>query len=59
MIFLSRPEQYPLSVFLASVQPESPGISFVCSILALLPAVLLYLYYRGELMEGLEFMGVK
>lgn len=59
MIFLERPEQYPLSVFLAVTHGESAGSAFACGVLVLLPVLLLYLYYKEELLTGLAYSGVK
>lgn len=51
--FLNEPQQYPLSVFLASVEESSQSIQAVCGVLCLLPVTLLFFYYNEELMEGI------
>jgi multiple sugar transport system permease protein len=56
--FLSDPLKYPLSVFLAYFNMKDIALSFACGVLALLPGLLLFLYYRDELAEGIEFTGL-
>ena len=51
--FLKGTEQYPLSVFLASVVETSRPIQAVCGILCLLPVTFLFFYYNEELVEGI------
>lgn len=55
--FLTDKSQYPLSVFLAHFSKENLALSFACGVLALLPGLLLFLYYRDELAEGIQFSG--
>ena len=57
MAFLIDKTRYPLSVFLAYFNRENLTLSFACGVLALLPGFLLFLYYRDELAEGIEFSG--
>ena len=52
MVFLKDQSQYPLSVFLASLGKEGFSLGFHSGLLSLLPAVLLLLYFRQELVEG-------
>lgn len=54
MVFLKDTSQYPLSVFLASLGKEGFSLSFHSGLLSMLPAVLLLLYFRQELVEGGE-----
>lgn len=54
MVFLKDASQYPLSVFLASLGKEGFSLSFHSGLLSMLPAVLLLLYFRQELVEGGE-----
>ncbi len=54
MVFLKEVSQYPLSVFLASLNQEGFSLGFHSGLLSLLPAVLLLLYFREELVEGGE-----
>lgn len=57
--FLRDASRYPLSVFLASVNSENFPLSFVCGVLALLPVLLLFLFFQKELVQGIEFSGLK
>lgn len=54
MVFLKEISQYPLSVFLASLDRESFSLSFHSGLLSMIPAVLLLLYFRQELVQGGE-----
>ncbi len=53
LMFLAERKQYPLSIFLAQINSEIPEIGFACGVLAMLPAVLLFLYYEDALVEGI------
>lgn len=57
--FLQDASRYPLSVFLASVNSENFPLSFACGVLALLPVLLLFLFFQKELVQGIEFSGLK
>ena len=54
MVLLQYPWQYPLSVFLASVNTENFALQFVCGILSLVPVTLLFLFFHEELAEGIS-----
>lgn len=56
MVFLSDTANYPISVFLASVQTDRYGVVLHGGLLAMLPVVLLLLYYRRELTEHSELV---
>ena len=59
MTFLRDTLRYPLSVFLASVNEVNFALSFVCSVLAALPMLLLFFFFHEELTQGIELSGVK
>ncbi|MEG1753520.1 MAG: carbohydrate ABC transporter permease, partial [Christensenella sp.] len=59
LIYLSNTTQYPLSVFLSSVNMMNFAVSFACAILSMLPVALMFLYFNQELIEGIEFSGIK
>lgn len=59
LIFLDNPSKYPLSVFLASCSKSNIGLSFTCGVLAMIPVVLLFLYFEKELCEGIAFSNLK
>lgn len=52
LIYLQDVGSYPLSVFLASQYMENLPFQFVCSVLSLLPLVLCFLYFGGDLLQG-------
>ena len=56
MVFLSDTANYPISVFLTSVQVDHRGVGLHGGLLAMLPVVLLLLYCRRELTEHSELM---
>ena len=59
MVFLTDPVRYPLSVFLATVSRQNFSMSFACGVLAMAPVLLLFLFFNEELVEGIEFSGIK
>lgn len=59
VVFLQDSSRYPLSVFLASVNSQNFPLSFACGILAVLPVLLLFLFFNQELVEGIEFSGIR
>lgn len=59
IVYLKDSNQYPLSVFLANVNYKNFSLSFACGILAILPVLLLFLFFNEELVEGIEFSGIK
>lgn len=54
MVFLNKVKEFPLSVFLASVNAENFELQFVCGILSLIPVTLLFLFFHDELAEGIS-----
>lgn len=59
MAFLQSADQYPLGVFLAVLNDTDPALSFAGGLLSMIPVLLLFLYFKDELAEGIEFAGVK
>lgn len=59
LVFLDDPYKYPLSVFLSSVNSSQPDLAFACGVLAMLPVVLLFLFFEKELIEGIGFSNLK
>ena len=53
LMFLTQRVQYPLSIFLAQANAEIPEVGFACGVLALLPVLLVYLFFEDELVEGI------
>lgn len=59
MVFLNKVTEFPLSVFLASVNAENFELQFVCGILSLIPVTLLFLFFHDELAEGISVSASK
>lgn len=59
LVFLKSRAMYPLSIFLSQINAETLGISFAGGVLAILPAVLLFLFFQEELVEGIDLSGIK
>lgn len=59
MVFLHNSEDYPLSVFLAVLNETNTPLSFAGSLLTMVPVLLMFLFFKDELVEGVEFTGVK
>lgn len=54
VVFLKESFMYPMSVFLSQVNSMRPEIAFVCSLLSILPALLLFLAFKDEMITGIE-----
>lgn len=59
LVFLKDERMYPLSVFLSQSFSSSGGVIFACGLLAMLPVMLLYLYFQEELIEGISVSGIR
>ena len=59
LVFLQDWTKYPLSIFLANINQANLGISFVCGILAIIPAFLLFLHFKDSLISGIENTNLK
>ncbi len=57
--FLKTPSLYPLSVFLPAVSVPNAGVSFASAVVALLPAVLVFLLGQQYLEQGIIASGIK
>jgi len=51
--FLKGVRQYPMSVFLASIDIDRLSVQAVCGILCLAPVTFLFFYYQQELLDGI------
>ena len=58
IIFLT-PKQEPLSVFLASMASQNMGLVFAASFFYLLPPLLMFLYWKEHMIEGIAMSGLK
>lgn len=59
IIFIKRPEQYPLSVFLARMNESAEGVSCAAATFYMIPVLALLCYGHGYLREGIGLMNVK
>ena len=59
MAYLKEPEQYPLSVAVASLETGDQGVQLVCCVLALIPPLLLFLGFHREMVQGITLAEVK
>ena len=54
LVYLKDKNQYPLSIFLAQAGFDNLALSFSCGVLAMIPVLLLFLYFENELVEGIS-----
>lgn len=59
MAFLTRQEDWPLSLYLPQLGIEQAGFAFTVSVLVLIPAFFVYGLGQDALVEGIAFMGSK
>ncbi len=57
--FLKTASLLPLSVFLPETTVGNAGVTFVCAVIALLPAVLIFLFGQQYLEQGIVASGIK
>ncbi len=57
--FLKTASLLPLSAFLPATTVENAGVTFVCAVIALLPAVLIFLFGQQYLEQGIVASGIK
>lgn len=59
LVFLQDQSKYPLSIFLSRINAESLGTAFVCGVLAMIPVVILFLFLKEAMIEGLVSANLK
>jgi len=59
LIFLKDANRFPLSIFLTQVNEMKPAAGFVCGVLSIMPILLLFMYYKDELIQGIEYTALK
>lgn len=57
--YLTNSDSYPLAAFLAYGAVSEQSVIFICSVLAILPVLLVFAYFNEELTDGIEFTGIK
>ena len=58
LVFLSA-EQAPLSIYLASMAEHNLDMIFAASFLYLLPPLLIFLYWKKHMVEGISLTGIR
>ena len=59
MVFLKTKELWPLSLYLPNIELEQAGFAFAASVVALAPAVLVFLSGQDYLEQGIVSTAVK
>jgi len=59
LAFLKNRLKYPLSLFLSEINTTNPPLTFVCGVLSVIPLLLLFSYFKEEMILGIEYTGVK
>ena len=59
LVFLQDSTRFPLSIFLANINQGRLGVAFVCGILAIIPAFLLFLHFKDSLIASIENTNLK
>lgn len=59
MTFLKTKSKLPLSLYLPEITTDQMGVSFVASVVMMLPSVLGFLWGRDYLQKGIEASGLK
>jgi ABC-type sugar transport system, permease component len=59
LVFLKDSFKYPMSLFLMNVNTSDPALGFTCGVLSVLPLLLLFLRFKDEMIQGIEYSGGK
>jgi len=59
IVFLKDAFKYPMAVFLSQVSGFEPNLSFACGILSVVPPLLLFLFFREEMVGGIGYSIIK
>ena len=59
LVFLSDSSLYPMSVFLTQINTSLPALGFACSVLSMLPTLLIFLFFEEELITGISYSALK
>ena len=59
LVFLKDRTMHPLSVFLSRVNEANLGLGFACGVLAALPVLFLFLFFKDDLAGGIEYSNLK
>ena len=58
LVFLKDSSMYPLSIYLAEVNSRNYSLSFAGGMLAMVPVLILFLYFEDNLIEGISATNV-
>ena len=59
LVMLGDYRKYPISVFLSYLNEHNLGIAFACGVLAMLPSLVLFLFFKEDMIKGIEYASVK
>lgn len=59
MLFLKTPSLWPFTLYIPNISRENVSYLFACSLIVLLPMVLIFLWGRDELRDGIGAMTLK
>lgn len=59
LIFLNEQTKMPLSIVLDAINSSDIGIAFVCGVIFMTPPVLLFLYGKDNLVQGIQMSGIR
>lgn len=59
MTFLQEKELWPLSLYLPNIAVDKVSVSFVASVIMMIPAILIFIFGQRYLEEGIAASGLK
>jgi len=59
LVYLRDNLRHPFSLFLLQINEFEPALGFACGVLAILPVLLLFLFFEEELINGISYSVLK
>jgi len=59
LVYLRNNLKHPFSLFLLQINEFEPALGFACGVLAILPVLLLFLFFEEELISGISYSVLK
>jgi len=59
LVYLRDSLRHPFSLFLLQINEFEPALGFACGVLAILPVLLLFLFFEEELISGISYSVLK
>lgn len=59
IVFIKDTFKQPLSVFLLSINSENMALGFACGVLSMIPVLLLLIYFRKQIVDGIGYSVLK